>query len=211
MTGVARILVFAKAPVPGTVKTRLLPAIGAHGAAALQHALLRHTLATVCATHYPVELWCSPDADHPGFAELRAQFAVALAVQRGADLGERMASACNDALQRAQYVIIVGSDCPTLIGADLQAAVARLCHDSDAVLGPARDGGYWLIGLRRFDAALFTDVPWGSAAVLGTTLQRLRDLRWRWHLLTERGDIDRPADLDSLPAALRVWEPRMTP
>lgn len=207
MSGV-RILVFAKAPVPGTVKTRLLPALDAQDAAALQHALLRHTLATVCAMPYPVELWCSPDAGHPAFGELRAQFAVALAVQRGADLGERMAFACNDALQRAQHVIIVGCDCPTLTGADLQTAAAHLRHDSDVVLGPARDGGYWLIGLCRFDAALFTDVPWGSAAVLTTTIQRLRDLRWRWQLLTERGDIDRPTDLDSLPAALRVWDAR---
>src|SRR3569623_3019825 len=127
MTGGARILALANAAVPGTGKTRLLPAIGAQGAAALQHALLRHTLTTACSTHYPVELWRSPDADHPGFAELRAQFAVALAVQRGADLGERMASACNDALQRAQYVLIVGSDSPTHIGEELKAAVARLC------------------------------------------------------------------------------------
>src|SRR3569623_3597809 len=81
---------------------------------------------------------------------------------------------------------------------------ARRAQHGIAVMAQTSDGGYWLIGLRRFDAALFTDVPWGSAAVLGMTLQRLRDLRWRWHLLTERSDIDRPADLDSLPAALRV-------
>ena len=195
----ARILVFAKAPVAGQVKTRLIPALGPEKAADLHHRLLRRTLETVCAGVYPVELWCSPDTRHPAFSELSAHWPLSLHTQQGADLGARMLHAFESALQRAPFAVLTGSDCPALCAADLCEAVEALHGGADAVLGPARDGGYWLIALRRVHPALFEGIAWGGATVLEETLARLRDLRWSWTLITERADIDRPEDLAALP------------
>ncbi len=195
----ARVLVFAKAPIAGQVKTRLIPVLGVEKAAELHQDLLRHTLATACASLYPVELWCSPDTQHPVFTELSARWPLSLHTQQGADLGARMAQAFANALRRAPYIILCGSDCPSMRPADLHEAAAMLRRGADAVLGPARDGGYWLIGLRRVHPALFQDIAWGGATVLEETLARLQTLNWRWNLISERGDIDRPEDLAALP------------
>lgn len=200
-----RIVVFAKAPIVGLVKTRLIPALGAETAMHLHCALLRHTLATVCSTSHPVELWCSPDSDHVFFSQLITQLPVTLHNQTGVDLGERMAEAFADALTRSNYVLIIGSDCPAITQDDIETAFVKL-RERDAVLGPATDGGYWLIGLYRLDRLLFEGVNWGSSTVLNETLARLRQLDWRWQLLSERSDVDRPEDLNLLPTALRVWQ-----
>lgn len=203
MSTAGRVLVFAKAPVAGHVKTRLIAALGAEGAAALHARLLRHTLATVCAARDAVELWCAPDTHHPCFAQLADEFPLVLRPQRGAGLGARMAHAFDVALRDAPAAVIVGSDCPGLTRDDLDAAFAALARGCDAVLGPATDGGYWLIGLRRAAPALFEDMRWGGAEVLDETLARLRGLGWNYTLLAARADVDRPEDLAHLPAALR--------
>jgi hypothetical protein len=116
---------------------------------------------------------------------------VSLHLQQGDDLGERMARA----LSRAMPAIVMGSDCPSLTPADLREAAAALDWGVDAVLGPARDGGYVLLGLRRIDASLFEGITWGTDTVLQETRSRLRSLGWRWHELPTRFDIDRPEDL----------------
>lgn len=198
----ARILVFAKAPIAGQAKTRLIPALGAARAAALHERLVRHTLATVCAADYPVELWCSPDTRHSFFSAARVSWPLSLHNQSGGDLGARMAQAFEDALTRAQYVILTGSDCPGMTTRDLQQAVTALADGADAVVGPARDGGYWLIGLRRAQPRLFEGMAWGRATVLADTLARLREMNQHWCLLPERTDIDRPEDLAALPPQL---------
>ncbi|MEO6697527.1 MAG: TIGR04282 family arsenosugar biosynthesis glycosyltransferase, partial [Gammaproteobacteria bacterium] len=150
MNSDARIMVFAKAPVAGTVKTRLIPALGAHGAAALHTTLTRHSIATaVNAPLCPVELWCSPDAHHPFFAQCQKDFGVTLQQQQGNNLGERMAQAFDTVLQQHPYAVVIGTDCPTLTTQDLRAALNALHEGFDAVIGPAEDGGYVLIGLRR--------------------------------------------------------------
>ncbi len=194
----AHILVFAKAPVAGQVKTRLIPALDAEAAARLHGELMMHTLHTVCAANAGnVELWCAPDKQHPWFAACQARFPVTLHAQQGDDLGERMLHAATMALRRATAVILVGTDCPTLCAEDLHAAQSALLT-ADAALGPAADGGYWLLGLRHHDAALFSDIEWGSEQVLAVTRQRLHALGWTWRELATRWDVDRPADLERL-------------
>ncbi len=109
----------------------------------------------------------------------------------------RMHHAACQALERSRRVILVGTDCPSLCADDLSAC-AHALHDHDAVLGPAEDGGYWLLGLRRSDPRLFDDIAWGSAQVLAQTRQRFEELGWRWHEITTRWDVDRPEDLARL-------------
>jgi uncharacterized protein len=142
-----QVAVFAKAPVAGEVKTRLAPLLGAADAAELHATLVRHALATAGnAGLGPVSLWCMPETGHPFFAACAAQFGVALQPQRGGHLGERMARAF-DRLLETGPALLVGSDCPSLGAEDLRAAAASLATH-DAVLQPAEDGGYVLVGPR---------------------------------------------------------------
>jgi len=190
--------IFAKAPVPGAVKTRLARAIGNAEAASVQAQLIERTLATAVAaraagTVGAVELWCAPDTDHPAFASWHERFGVALMRQVGADLGTRMRNALGNALASGTHAILVGSDCPPL-DADYLACAARALADHDAVLGPAEDGGYVLIGLARpVDA--FDGIAWGEPSVMAATRARLAEQHATWHELPVLWDVDREADL----------------
>lgn len=200
----SRILVFARAPAIGAVKTRLIPRLGAEGAARLHAALVRHTVRTaVSAALAPVELWCTPDTKHPFFVACAAEFGVALEGQIGADLGARMNHALTHALDRARFALLVGSDCPTLDAEGLAEALQALASGADAAITPATDGGYVLIGLRRPAAALFDDMPWGTGAVMEHTRERLRTLGWQWHETAPLADLDTPDDLDTAAESLR--------
>lgn len=191
----ARILVFAKAPVPGEVKTRLIPALGAPAAAELHARLARRTIETALSAHVaPVELWCSPDDAHPFFRS----FALPRRIQHGRNLGTRMAHAFDVTLAESHFAILIGTDCPALSGEYLRAAAEHLAQGEDAVLGPAEDGGYVLIGLRRHDPRLFEDVRWGTAQVLDATRARLEERGFRWHELPCLWDVDRVEDLQRL-------------
>ena len=188
---------FARAPVPGRAKRRLVPALGPEGAAELQCRMTRRILAAAVAADLgAVSLWCTPDSGHPSFRELAGRYPVRLCDQRGRGLGARMGAAMEVMLRRRSFALLAGSDCPAL-GADrLQEAAQRLVGSAaDAVLVPALDGGYVLIGLRRFDESLFSGVAWGTDRVLRETRRRLRRLGWRWDELEPLPDIDRPTDL----------------
>ncbi len=200
MAETGRIQVFAKAPLPGLAKTRLIPALGAKGAAALQEQFIRRTLTTATATEMATELWCLPDPTHPYFVACREEFGVHLRCQQGTDLGGRMRRALDTGLADGGPVILVGTDCPDLTAQDMQEAHNALAGDCAVALGPAEDGGYYLIGLRRPLAALFHDMPWGTSAVLPQTRRRLREAGVRWHELSVRRDIDTPEDLAHLAA-----------
>nr|VFJ48634.1 MAG: hypothetical protein BECKFW1821A_GA0114235_102030 [Candidatus Kentron sp. FW] len=202
-TRTPRILIFAKAPVPGAVKTRLIPTLGARGAATLQGALIHHILTVATRTHLAVELWCHPDRDHPLLSTYAGEFSIILRTQEGADLGARMYHAAREALAVGP-VILIGSDCPTLRAEELREASMMLEGGCDAVLGPAVDGGYYLLGLNRIDPWLFEGISWGSDRVLEETRRRLRALGWRWREMFVKRDMDRPADLAFLPAALKT-------
>lgn len=204
--GKAVILLFAKAPVPGTVKTRLASVLGEKEAAALHRRLTRRALKTALSAKLgPVILFCAPDTRHAFFRRLKRESGVVLRSQRGADLGERMHHAMTYALARYRGAIVIGSDCPAMDENYLrQAAEVLECGDSTLVLGPATDGGYVLIGASLIPRGLFTDVPWGSNEVLEITRARLKATGRSWHELAPLDDVDRPGDLSRMdPALLR--------
>jgi hypothetical protein len=197
-----RIIVFARAPVPGEAKTRLIPALGAEGAARLHARLVERTLATACAAGVgAVELCCAPDAAHPFFAACAARFGVALTAQGAGDLGARMHRALAAGLPAA----LVGSDCPAMTPDYLRAADAALRDDCDLVLGPAEDGGYTLVGANRLDPGCFGHIAWGGAGVMAAQRLRLRACGLRWTELAPLWDVDRPGDLERL----RVLQPEL--
>nr|VFK25586.1 MAG: hypothetical protein BECKMB1821G_GA0114241_101446 [Candidatus Kentron sp. MB]VFK34483.1 MAG: hypothetical protein BECKMB1821I_GA0114274_107310 [Candidatus Kentron sp. MB]VFK76779.1 MAG: hypothetical protein BECKMB1821H_GA0114242_107410 [Candidatus Kentron sp. MB] len=196
-----RVLIFTKAPTSGKVKTRLIPALGAERAAALHEALIGHTLATTAQSGLALELWCYPDRRHPLFSQCANRFPVILHDQVGADLGARMYHAANMA-STVTPMILIGADCPTLTAAELRETSIRLTMGNDAVLGPALDGGYYLLGINRIDRSLFEGIAWGSNSVLVETRRRLRALGWSWWEAAAKRDIDRPDDLAFLPKKL---------
>lgn len=206
-----RILVFAKAPVPGRVKTRLIPALGAEGAARLARRLLGLALEQARAAAVgPVELCMSPAPGHPDWGDIALPSGIDTSDQGGGDLGERMARAARRRIEAGEPVLLTGTDCPGLDAARLRAAAARLA-DHDAVLHPAEDGGYPLLGLNTFHPSLFTDMPWSTAAVAGLTLQRAAAQGWRLWVGTTLRDIDTPQDLVRVgPIPGYAFEPGLT-
>ncbi len=194
--GACSLAILARDPEPGQAKTRLAPALGPEGAAALHALLVRRTVRSALAAAMPsTTLWCAPGRDTPFFADLAAAHAVALRDQPPGDLGERMLAAFQDHLARGGPAILIGTDCPGLGPAHLHAARDALAGGSDAVLVPAEDGGYALLGLYRVHPRVFEGVPWGTSSVLAETRARLRSLRLATRELPPLRDVDRPEDL----------------
>lgn len=198
-----RLLVFARAPVPGLAKTRLMPLLGAEGAAIAQARFLRHTLATAKAWRDAgqgeVELWCAPDARHPAFRECARDFAVPLMVQAPGDLGARMWLALCASLLQGAPAVLIGTDCPWLTPTHIDAAHLRLAGH-DGVFVPADDGGYVLAGLARAVPELFAGVAWGSAGVMAQTRARARLAGASIAELAALPDVDTPRDWARLKA-----------
>ena len=191
----SRILIFCKAPVAGSVKTRLIPHMGANAAAEL-HRKLALRIVGECqrAGLAPVEVWCAPDINHPFFVDLAPRGSRHR--QQAGDLGERMSFAFEHCLTRPGITsaVLIGTDCPTLNAAYIERALLAL-QRRDAVIGPAEDGGYGLIGLRRADRAIFIGMDWGGNSVCAETCRVLNRCGYRWSLLPLIWDIDRPEDL----------------
>ncbi|MEI2771716.1 MAG: TIGR04282 family arsenosugar biosynthesis glycosyltransferase [Candidatus Competibacter sp.] len=195
----ARLLIFAKAPIPGRVKTRLAGRLGTRGAARLYRQLLCRTLALARAARLcPVELWCAPDARHGFFVACRREYGVRLRRQCAGDLGKRMSHAFNRTSTENGYAVLIGSDCASVGTTELRAALDQLATGRDAVLGPAADGGYVLVGLRRPCPSLFRGIAWSTPAVLAATRRRLRQAGLYWAELPVGWDVDTPADLRRL-------------
>jgi rSAM/selenodomain-associated transferase 1 len=196
----ARVMVFAKAPLPGQVKTRLAGKLGKPGAALLYRQLLTQTLQRLTQTQLaPVQLWCAPTTQHGFFVACRRAYGVRLRRQQGGDLGERMAHALATVLKEGSpFAVLVGSDCPMLDATYLRHGLTALRAGQAAVLGPTEDGGYMLIGLRRPYPALFKGISWGCPTVLAATRRRLQRGGLNWTELPLAWDVDRPADLRRL-------------
>jgi rSAM/selenodomain-associated transferase 1 len=189
------VAVLAKAPLPGFAKTRLIPELGENGAAALQAELIKRAVVNAQAARLgPVVLWCAPHQNHPLFATMREAFGVTLACQPDADLGARMHAAFAAA---NGPVLVIGTDCPALTPVRLREAADAL-RDHDAVLIPAEDGGYVLVGLRRPSEALFSEMEWSTPTVMTETRTRLRSLKLSWRELPPLWDIDTPEDFARL-------------
>jgi len=193
-----RIAILAKAPVPGLAKTRLAPAIGAHGAAALQARLIMRAVASACAAQCgPVTLWAAPDASHSVFQDLAARLPLTLACQPDGDLGARIHAAC---VAARGPVLIIGTDAPALTPDHLRDAAQALRGGGDAVVIPAEDGGYVLIGLARPTPSLFTGMIWSTSEVMADTRRRIAAARLAALELAPLWDVDRPEDLTRLRA-----------
>jgi rSAM/selenodomain-associated transferase 1 len=188
-------MVFAKAPVPGAVKTRLIPVLGPQGAAALHARLIKHTLAAASvAAGDALELHVTTEDDFVRYCA--ARYNAALVPQCGGDLGDRMHRAFERALSRGgcTSAVLIGSDCPALTSMHIRSALKTLHEGYDAVLVPAEDGGYVLLGVARTDRRLFDGIAWGTSDVLCETRARLRELGWCWRELEILWDVDTPAD-----------------
>jgi rSAM/selenodomain-associated transferase 1 len=197
------IVIFAKAPVAGFAKTRLIPALGEEGAAALARQLLRHAVTEALdAALGPVELCVAPDQQHAVWPTLNIPEAIAFSAQGGGDLGQRMARAARRIILQGKPVLLTGTDCPQLSSAVLQAAALALA-DHDCCLIPAHDGGYTLLGLRRYHPSLFSRIPWSTADVARISRERIQALGWSLAELPALQDIDEPADLALLPDGWR--------
>lgn len=190
------LIVFARTPVQGQTKTRLIPVLGPGGAAKLHAELLYHTLLEARRSFFSsLQLWCLPSIDHPVFAAYAKKFAANLYLQTGEDLGIRMHNALEHALKHYTFAVIVGSDCPVLSTNILNQAHAALDGGYDAVLGPCEDGGYYLIGARQADHAIFHHTDWGKTFVAERTRQNFRMLGWSWLETDELWDVDNMEDL----------------
>jgi rSAM/selenodomain-associated transferase 1 len=193
-----RIIIIAKEPRPGLAKTRLIPALGTQGAAELADQLLRHTITQALAADVgPVELCVTPDKDADYWRHWRDNDRIELTEQCDGDLGKRMARAAEQGLASGSSIMLIGTDCPQLEAPRLQAMAAALTQQ-DAYLCPVLDGGYSLLGLRRFNPLLFSDIPWSTDQVTALTRDRLRQLGWRWHESEPLWDLDEPEDLARL-------------
>ena len=194
MNTAARLMVFAKAPIAGRVKTRLFPLLGPEGAARLQAQLLERTLQMACeADLATVELWLAGEPSHPWVQQQLKRFGIGLIEQQGKDLGERMARAFATQTKTPCKAVIIGTDCPSMDASVLQQALAAL-DQADVVFQPAEDGGYTLVGMSRHWPQLFEGIDWGGPEVLAQSLARAESLGLVVRLLPTSWDLDRPED-----------------
>jgi hypothetical protein len=186
----------AKAPLAGRAKTRLMPRLGAQGAASAHAELVTQCVANACRAlpAARITLWTALDHAHPLFDALQARFGIRLAPQPDGNLGTRIRHALTSTLSSTKGpAMIMGSDCPSITPELIQVCAARLATHPVVVL-PAEDGGYGLIGIDADYPALFADIPWGSGEVLTKTRERLAALGLDAAFLTTVWDVDRPAD-----------------
>lgn len=197
----SRILVFAREPVLGLVKTRLHGAIGPEGALRLYKAMLTRITDTLAASNLAAwDLCVTSNPSHEMFVTICNKTNIVL--QSNGDLGQKMSTAIAHSLAKAEVesVIVIGSDCPAMSQDYLDCAIRGLNDGNDVVIGPAEDGGYVLLGLQRPIPELFEAIPWGSAQVLEHTLQRLQKRGASYQLLEPLWDVDIDKDLLRLQA-----------
>ena len=199
--------VVAKAPRPGSTKTRLCPPLSPDQAAQLACAFLLDTVATVNLAGVRARIVCREASEQQPLARLVGQL-VPVSVQSGNGLGDALEGAFREGLaDGASAVAVLAGDSPTLPGLLLREAFAALAHGFDVVLGPAEDGGYYLLAARTVHPWLFRGMRWSTAGVARETLRRCRILGLRTHILPAWYDVDDAASLD----ILRTELPRLPP
>lgn len=195
MSASTLLIVFAKAPLPGQVKTRLIPSYGEAGAANIHEQLVRCVLNQ--ATTVPaidIELHVALGQKHPFFWQLRRQYGLTLKSQVDGDLGKKMLMAIRHGLKTYQHVLIVGTDWAAFDVNTVQQATAAL-HQHDYVFVPAEDGGYVLIGARKDNIAPFRGITWGQPQVMQQTERALRRQQLSYHCLATSWDVDHAEDV----------------
>lgn len=195
-----RTVIFAKAPVPGFAKTRLIPVLGTEGAARLAKRMLETTVAQALAANIgTVELCVTPAIDDPAWKSISLPPGIDYSSQGEGDLGTRMARAAERVIAHGESVLLIGTDSPELDASRLRHAAALL-HEGDATIFSAADGGYILLGLNRFHPLLFKGISWSTDTVAFATLCRIGQLGWSVRNGPMLHDIDEPDDLKWLPA-----------
>lgn len=193
-----RLVIFAKAPRAGLAKSRLIPAMGADGAARLAQRMLEHALAQAIEANIGQVELCRTPAQDPLWQQMAIPQSVLCTDQGEGDLGERMARASQRVIEADESIILIGTDCPQLDAVRLQQ-LAEALVEHDAAMIPTADGGYVALGLNRFDPTLFSNIYWGTDTVAHETLLRVHCLHWTIKLLPMLRDIDEPVDLVWLP------------
>jgi len=192
----AVLLIFCKAPIPGQVKTRLIPELSPQQAAEVHKVLTLRTLNLADNDLCAVQLWCSPGVDHAFFSAVENIYPLTLHTQQGNNLGEKMLYAFTRALEKYQNAVLIGCDCPSLTRHDLKLAFEALSsRQNDVVIAPAEDGGYVLVGMDKPRPELFREIPWGGLDVMPVTRQRMITAKLSSHELREQWDVDTAADL----------------
>lgn len=205
MNGPGALIVFAREPTPGLVKTRLIPVIGADGAARVYARLLSRAIECAQGARVDSRYLFAAEPGQLDYFAARPQLSQwRLAVQTAGDLGQRMAAAFAQVLASHPFAVLIGTDICDGTVADLDAAHEALASGNDAVVGPCADGGYWLLGLREATPGLFANMPWGTHEVFAQTRDVLEAKRCKWSVLPLRHDIDRAEDLALLPGDLYV-------
>lgn len=196
------LIIFTRVPVPGQVKTRLIPAIGAFGACRLYEYLVQRLVDQVQKLPVAIQVWYAsgpiPEQDiWYGIAAGRyVQF-------QDNDLGKRMYHALKQAFSdRATKVVLVGTDIPELTGAILDSAFSAL-NTVDVVIGPAKDGGYYLIGLNHMIPELFLEKEWSTDTVFSRSIADLEQMQKAYSLMPKLSDIDTVEDLQQFPELLK--------
>ena len=199
-----RIIILAKAPQPGFVKTRLIPALGAEGAAELAQQMLFHTLHEALAADIgTVELCSTPKIDDVAWKGITLPLGIDVTDQGEDDLGARLARASERAIENGGSVMLIGTDCVEM-SATLLREAAQSLHVHDAVIHCTADGGYALLGLKRYSTVLFSDMPWSTDVVASTTIARIRQLGWSLHVGQLLHDVDTPQDLKYLSTKMEL-------
>lgn len=204
------IIIFAKAPVAGRVKTRLIPALGAEGAAELARKMLERTVEEALAAGLGTpELCVDPDPSHADWTRIAAANVCGLSFQGEGDLGERLERAAARALARFGSVLLIGTDCPDVDRTVLRQLASDL-QSHDAAICPAEDGGYVALGLTKFDPSLFRGIAWSTSSVAQETIQRIEELGWTLAVGPTLRDIDTAEDLEAARSSRRTkgWMPK---
>jgi len=200
----AVIIVFCKAPVAGKVKTRLMPQLTEQQAVDVHIELTERTLSLLHESQIcPIQLWCSPDTNHPFYQQCVNNYGVSLHIQRGNDLGERMHHAIQSGLEKSSTALLIGCDCPSLTVHDFEFAinVLQLEAETGVVIAPAEDGGYVMVGLNKAYPDLFINMTWGHEDVYQNTLQRIGDLELTLFESRRHWDVDTFEDLQRFQAS----------
>ncbi|SMN11986.1 hypothetical protein SPBRAN_189 [uncultured Candidatus Thioglobus sp.] len=189
------LLIFTRAPIPGQTKTRLIPLLGAQGAAEFHQTTLRKTLAHAIVSNYKqIEIWYDGERNHPFLKKCSLDFNSTLHTQQGENLGEKMHHAIQNALKKNTLVTLIGSDCPALTADILNQAYTHLSCSTSVTLGPTQDGGYYLIGMHQANAAIFQGINWGENTVIEQTRKNLAKAGIEHIELATLADIDTPKD-----------------
>lgn len=192
----AVLILFAKAPVPGRVKTRLMPQLDAVQSAQVATALIEHTVAMAIENWPgPVTLQTWPDTEHVLFQRLSREYGIPVSTQSAGDLGRKLHGALHAYTVRGRAAAAMGCDVPHCPGHVLRRAYQHLQQGSANVIGPSTDGGYYLIGLQQPAPALFRGIDWGADSVFKTTLELARSQGISFTRLQPLRDIDNFEDL----------------